>query len=108
MNRYLMIESRGPFDADATASFTLLAQQLAGAGHAVTMMLVHNGVLPARRGATHAPLAALRAAGVKVLADAFSLKERGIAPEALATGVEASALDVVIDDMAGGARTIWH
>jgi hypothetical protein len=36
------------------------------------------------------------------------LQERGIAADALADGVAAAALDVVIDHMADGSKTIWH
>jgi hypothetical protein len=50
----------------------------------------------------------LAEAGVTILADDFSLRERGIAADALVQGVRAAALDVVIDGMADGAKTIWH
>lgn len=46
--------------------------------------------------------------GVVVLADEFSLRERGIAAEGLAEGVVASPLDLVVDELARGAKVIWH
>ena len=43
-----------------------------------------------------------------MLADSFSLKERGIDEKGLASGVTAAALDVVLDALAEGAKVIWH
>ncbi len=43
-----------------------------------------------------------------MLADEFSLRERAISADELASGVRAAPLDVVIDRMADGAKTIWH
>jgi len=43
---------------------------------------------------------------VKVLADDFSLKERGISK--LAEGIAASPIDVVVDHLAAGHKTLWH
>lgn len=45
-------------------------------------------------------MTALANAGVRVLADEFSLRERGISPRRLADGVAAASLDVVIDGLA--------
>ena len=74
----------------------------------VTIFLVQNGVLPARPCIHSAALTSLAQSGVTILADDFSLRERGIAADALVQGVRAAALDVVIDGMADGAKTIWH
>ena len=58
MARYLLIESRDPFDSNDTGFCQDLAKQLAG-GNEVTVFLVQNGVLPARAGvARGAPRAA--------------------------------------------------
>ena len=108
MTKYMLIESRDPFDSNDVAFSYELASGLAKAGHAVTLLLVQNGVLPARRGAKAEGLAALIQAGVKVLADDFSLRERGITPARLAVGVEPAPIDVVIDHMAEGHKTLWH
>jgi len=43
---------------------------------------------------------------VKVLADDFSLQERGISK--LADGVLASPIDVVVDHLEAGHKTLWH
>jgi intracellular sulfur oxidation DsrE/DsrF family protein len=53
-------------------------------------------------------LSALSRAGVTVLADEFSLRERGIKKGKLVKGVKAAPLDVVVDAMAAKAKVIWH
>jgi hypothetical protein len=47
-------------------------------------------------------------AGVKVLADDFSLAERGIDTSRLATGIEPARIDVAVDHLAAGHKTLWH
>jgi predicted peroxiredoxin len=108
MDKYMLIESRDPFDSNDVAFAYELAIGLAKAGNEVTLMLVQNGVLPARRGAKADGLAAVLKAGVKVLADDFSLAERGIEPSRLVAGISSTQLDVVIDHMAAGHKTLWH
>ena len=109
MAKYLMIASRDPFAYNDVGDYYDLASGLAKGGNEVTLFLVQNGVLPARRGAaTNESLAALSAAGVTVLADDFSLRERGIVGARLSDGVASAALDVVIDQMADGAKTMWN
>ena len=108
MARYLLIESRDPFDSNDVRFCCDLAQQLAAARHEVTLFLVQNGVLPARPGVHSGDLARLAGAGVRVLADNFSLRERGIDAGRLASGVAVAPLDIVLDALAEGARVIWH
>jgi len=45
---------------------------------------------------------------VQVLADEFSLRERGITAGRLVEGVKAAPLDVVIDQLAEGRKALWH
>ena len=108
MATYLLIESRDPYDSNDTGFCRDLATQLAAAKNAVTLFLVQNGVLPARSGARSGDLTKLAGAGVKVLADSFSLRERGIEEAGLASGIAAAPLDVVLDALAEGAKVIWH
>jgi predicted peroxiredoxin len=116
MSGYLLIESRDPFESAGVADFLSLAERLARAGNRVTLVLVQNGVLAARYGAqSNAPpnpavraLAALAADGVKVLADSFALQERGISHNGLIDGVAVATLSTVIDEMAAGAKALWH
>ena len=108
MDKYLLIESRDPFDSHDVAHTYDLAQGLAREGNEVTLFLVQNGVLPARRSARSQSLENVARAGVQVLADDFSLRERGITADRLATGVTPSPLDVVIDHMEDGRKVVWH
>ena len=108
MSKYLLIASRDPFEAGDVEHYYDLAAQLAKSGSQVTCFLVQNGVLPARRGPRSAALSAMAAAGVEVLADDFSLRERGIPSGNLATGVKAAPLDTVIDQLAEGRKALWH
>jgi sulfur relay (sulfurtransferase) complex TusBCD TusD component (DsrE family) len=108
MSQYLLIESRCPFESADVDRFLDLAAGLVGSGHGVTLFLVQNGVLSTRHGVKSTRLMALVAAGIEVRADEFSLRERGIAPDRLIPGVKAAQLDLVIDRMASGDKTIWN
>lgn len=107
MAKYLLIESRDPFDCAEVARDLEIAVNLKKADNDVTLFLVQNGVLPARRGTTSGALNDALRAGVDVRCDEFSLRERGIAPATLAPGIKAAALDVVVDGLAAGRKTIW-
>jgi len=108
MANYLLIESRDPWESSDTSSWLELAASLAREGNTVSFFLVQNGVLPARRSAKSAGLTALAKAGVEVLADEFSLRERGIDAGRLADGIKVAAIDVVVDQLAAGRKVIWH
>ena len=108
MNRYLLIESQDPFESRDVAYLNGLAEALAKDGAQVTLFLVGNGVLPARPGAHSDMLSALSRAGVRVLADDFSLRERGIKADRLIAGVTPSPIDTVIERLAAGDKAIWH
>ena len=108
MTKYLLIESRDAFDSYDTQHYLELASGLATAGNEVALFLVQNGVLMARRSTKSSALSGVAKAGVTVLADTFSLKERGIQPERMVEGVSPADLELVIDHMAEGAKTIWH
>jgi sulfur relay (sulfurtransferase) complex TusBCD TusD component (DsrE family) len=108
MSPYLLIASRDPYTHGGARRCYELAAALAGEGHPVTLFLVQNGVLPARPSPAARELEALSQRGVRVLADAFSLRERGIADGRLAAGVAPAPLDVVIEALAAGAKVLWH
>jgi sulfur relay (sulfurtransferase) complex TusBCD TusD component (DsrE family) len=107
MANYLLIESKDPFEAADVPSDYQLAGDLAAAGNDVTLFLVQNGVLPARTSKHSQALTDLAGKKVTVLADAFSLKERGIDAGKLAEGVSAAELETVVDAMAAGHKTMW-
>ena len=106
MAKYLMIASRDPFESNEVSYYYNLAADLAGNGDAVTLFLVQNGVLPLRAGSDGLSKAAK--AGVEILADDFSLRERGIDAGKLAGGAQAAPLDVVVDQLAEGRKALWH
>jgi hypothetical protein len=81
MAGYLLIESRDTFGTGEFAFFHDLARRLARAGDQVTPFLAQNGVMPARAGARAPSLSELVQTGVEVLADDFSLRERGISTD---------------------------
>jgi len=106
MAEYLLIESRDPFESNDVGYYYELAKGLIEAGNKVTLFLAQNGVMPARPSAHSGALSKLARSGVTVLADDFSLKERGITR--LAEGVASSPIDVVVDHLAAGHKTLWH
>ena len=103
---YLLIESRDPFESNDVQYYYELTKGLVEAGNEVTLLLVQNGVLAARPSAHSATLSRLGQSGVRILADDFSLRERGISR--LADGITASPIDVVIDHLEAGHKTLWH
>jgi sulfur transfer complex TusBCD TusB component (DsrH family) len=106
VDHYLLIESRDPFESNDVAYYYELTKGLADAGHDVTMLLVQNGVLAARPSAHSAALTTLGQSGVKILADDFSLRERGISK--LAEGIATAQIDVVVDHLEAGHKLLWH
>jgi len=106
MKRFLIVESRDPFEAASFAARNGLHVALAGDAE-VTVFLVENAVLAARAAVAAIVLGGLRAAGVQVLADEFALQERGIAAGQLAAGVEAASLDRLVVELGRGAKAIW-
>jgi hypothetical protein len=108
MAKYLLIESRDPFENNIVARQYDIAVNLVKEGNDVTLFLVQNGVFPARPSDRSALLTNAARGGVEVLAEEFSLRERGIPVCKLAEGVRAAPLSVVIDKMAEGCKAIWH
>lgn len=106
MADYLLIESRDPFESNDVRYYYELAEGLVEGGNQVSLFLVQNGVLSARPSAHSDALGALARSGVTVLADEFSLQERGIAK--LAEGIAAASIEVVVDRLAAGHKTLWH
>ena len=84
-----------------------LALQLKQRGHAVTLFLVQNGVLASRANASGDALAPVCAASVEVMADDFSLRERGIEFNELRAGVAPASIDIVVNRLAAGWTTLW-
>src|SRR5262249_8137551 len=108
MRQYLFIESRDPFESHDCQALYDLAKGHTREGHQVTVFLIQNGVLPARRGSHYAGrLAELRQDKVQVLADDFSLKERAV--RHLVDGIKPASIAELVDlVLREGTKTIWH
>ena len=106
--KYVFIESRDPFEAVDCGRFAEMIEGVRRRGHEATVFLVQNGVLGARRGAVaNAVLGSLASQKVSVLADAFSLRERGIlnvVPEVKSSGMS-ELVDLILEP---GVKAIWH
>jgi hypothetical protein len=106
MAEYLLIESRDPFESNDVGYYCELARGLVEAGNQVTLFLVQNAVLAARPSAQAPQLRALAGSGIKILADDFALKERGITR--LLDGVQVAPIETVVDHLEAGHKTLWH
>jgi sulfur relay protein TusB/DsrH len=109
MAKYLVIESRDPFDSADVKNLYELAGGLADQADELTVFLVQNGVLPTRKGSAAAGQISALARKATVLADDFSLRERGIRENDLADGVRVAPIDTLVDLMAeDGRKVMWH
>lgn len=109
MAKYVFIESRDPFDSSDSQYFAELVEGISNRGNETTLFLVQNGVLPLRRGSKYnETISRLVNGKVKVLADGFSLNERGI-NNSLVNGVETADMGRLVDLLLEpGVKTIWH
>lgn len=106
MAEYLLIESRDPFASNDVEYYYDLARGLSEAGNRVTLFLVQNAVLAVRPTARNAQLSGLIGSGIGVLADEFSLQERGIT--VVLDGVQKASIEIVADHLEAGSKTLWH
>jgi hypothetical protein len=106
MADYLLIESRDPFESNDVGYYYELARGLVEAGNQVTLFLIQNAVFAARPSAQAPKLQALVGSGIKVLADDFALKQRGVTK--LLDGIQIAPIDVVVDHLEAGHKTLWH
>jgi hypothetical protein len=106
MPEYLLIQSRDPFESRDVGYYHDLARGLLEAGNQVTVFLIQNAVLATRSSAEAPELQALVGTGVKVMADDFSLLERGITK--LLDGIQIAPIDIVVDHLEAGHRVLWH
>lgn len=108
MSRYFFIQSQDPFTESRTHQQFDLAKRLAGAGHEVTLLLVQNAVIVARRGARYMLFDVLQENGVTLKADEFSMQQRDLAPEQLKNGVTTGDIGLAVDAMLHGEKVIWN
>ena len=108
-SHYVFIESRDPFESTDGGFVIDAATELHGRGRPVAVFLVQNAVLAARAGARGTQLPRLAEAGVEVLADGFSLAERGIEAEEMRPGVHPSSIEALVDLLTRpGTKAVWH
>ena len=110
MAKYLVVETRDPFDSrDVDDVYDLAAGLADDDSNDVTVFLVRNGVLPVRKQSAAAERVAQLAKTVTVLTDAFSLHERGIEVDEVVDGVQSADIDTLVDLIAEeGRKVIWH
>jgi sulfur relay (sulfurtransferase) complex TusBCD TusD component (DsrE family) len=109
MTKYLFIESRDPFESRDVRFVEETATALKQRGHEVTVFLVQNGVLAARKNGRENYLNRLANAGITLLADDFSLCERGIQTAEVITGIQQSSIEGLVDALVqGNTKAIWH
>jgi sulfur relay (sulfurtransferase) DsrF/TusC family protein len=108
MANYLFISSRDPYESSDSADLLDLVRDVKARNNSATLFLVQNGVLGVRQGARHSDcFQRLAQAGVAVLADSFSLRERAVAK--LADGVRVSNIDRLVDLLVEpGTKAIWR
>jgi sulfur relay (sulfurtransferase) complex TusBCD TusD component (DsrE family) len=104
---YLIIVSEDPFEMPTARRAGELALQLKRRGHDVALYLVQNGVLASRSRANSDALTPAIASAVEVMADDFSMRERGIESNELRPGVVTAPIDTVVNRLATGWSTLW-
>jgi sulfur relay (sulfurtransferase) complex TusBCD TusD component (DsrE family) len=107
MSGYLVFASRDPFSDRGAESMLEMCQKLCRSGEDLTVFLVENGALAARKTPKSTILTEMFKGGTKVLVDDVSLAERGISTDRLAEGIEVASIDVAVDEMASGKKTFW-
>ena len=108
MTHYLILESRDPFDSADWITMQKIVIDLKKSGHDVTLFLLQNGVLIARKETLFEQnILQLKKLGINVLVDFFALQERGI--QELTMGVEKGNLDQLIQlCLTPNTKAIWH
>ncbi|MGH8252362.1 MAG: DsrE family protein [Steroidobacteraceae bacterium] len=107
MSKYLLIETSDSFSSNAVQEHVELAIALKRGGADVSLYLAQNGVLPCRSGADSETLHEALAAGVEVLADDYSLRERGIADADVARGIRPASIDRVVERLAASRKVMF-
>lgn len=109
MSNYIFIETRDQFESRDIRFVEETATALKERGHEVTVFLVQNGVLAARKNEGESYLARLADAGVTLMADDFSLRERGIQTVELNAGIHPTAIEALVDALVQeNTKAIWH
>ena len=110
MSKYVLVESRDPFESRDVSYFYSLAKDLAAQGEQVTLFLVQNGAFALRKDGRANPLAGVLDSKIEVLVDTFSLKERGIQDSERLAGVKPAEIGELLDQIMAqaGTKVLWH
>jgi hypothetical protein len=108
MKRFILIDSRDPFEESDGEWLRTLAVDLKAASHSASVFLVESAVFAARKHAQGGALDALKRAGVEIRADEFALRERGVRDADTAPEVTPSPIDYIVTEMIRGASVIWR
>jgi sulfur transfer complex TusBCD TusB component (DsrH family) len=109
VSNYVFIESRSPLESPDDSFLADTAASLKRRGNDVTVFLVQNAVLAARKLARESELPRLLESGITVLADDFSLRERGIQSGECAANLKIVAIDHLVDLLVQeNTKAIWH
>jgi sulfur relay protein TusB/DsrH len=108
MARYLIVDSRDLQEYSSGRYIQSLAGKLKDKGNEVTLFLIENGVLAARKGnEVGKNLADLSKRGTKVMAEDVSCKARGISE--LGEGISNANIDQLADLIIEGSdKVIWY
>lgn len=108
MAHYLFISSRDAYESPDHERLLELVHGIKARHNGATLFLVQNGVLSVRQGARHSDVyQRLARAGVAVIADSFSLRERAVGK--LADGVEVGDIGQLVDLLVKpDTKAIWH
>lgn len=108
MARYLIVDSRDLQEYTSGRYIQSLAGKLKDKGNDVTLFLIENGVLAARKGNEFGKnLSDLSKRGAKVMAEDVSLKARGISE--IGDGITQANVDQLADLIIEGSdKVIWY
>lgn len=109
MSDYLFIETRDPFTFSDTRFVVETAVALKQNGHNVTVFFIQNGVFALRKNIRASAIPHLLETGVKLLADDFSLRERGILSGEVAHDIQPSNIETLVELLVEeNTKAIWH
>ena len=109
MSNYIFIETRDRFESRDVRFVEENALALKLRGHHVTIFFIQNGVLATRKTCSSHEFTRLSDAGVILLADDFSLTERGITPEELTDGVQPAPIQQLVTSLVQeNTKAMWH
>lgn len=109
MSNYIFIETRDRFESLDVRFVEENALALKHRGHNVTIFFIQNGVLATRKRCKSHEFTRLSDAGVILLADDFSLTERGINTADLTDGIQPAPIQQLVTALVQeNTKAMWH